>query len=109
MEYIWSMTTVHPNLAVSQEALADFCRKWGIRELALFGSAVRDDFRPDSDIDVMVEFDAEAKVGLLGLARLRHELAEMLERDVDVVEKGTIRNPYRRAAIARDLRVVYAA
>ncbi len=100
---------IESNLALDKEALADLCRRWHIEELALFGSVTRSDFRNDSDVDVMVEFEANARVGLWDLARLQRELAELIGREVDLVEKGTILNPYRRAAIERDLTVVYAA
>ena len=94
---------------LSQEDTAEFCRRWRIRELAVFGSAARGELRPDSDIDVMVEFEPEAQLGLLQLVRIKHELEDAIGRPVDVIEKGTIRNPYRKASIERDLTIVYAA
>jgi len=101
--------TVHPRLDVTAEDIAAFCRKWSIEELALFGSIVRDDYRPDSDIDVMVRFAPGATVSLLDLVRMHDELAELFGRDVDIVEYGQITNPFRRRAIERDLTVIYAA
>ena len=65
--------------------------------------------RPDSDIDVMVEFEPDAELGLFELVRLKQELEDAIGREVDVIEKGTIRNPYRKASIERDLTVVFAA
>jgi predicted nucleotidyltransferase len=103
------MEAVHSHLPVSRQDLQTFCQRWHISEFAIFGSAAREDFRDDSDIDVMVQFEAAAEVGLWELVRLQRELQELLGRPVDVVEKGTIRNPYRRTAIERDLTVVYAA
>lgn len=72
------------NCPVDRAILADFCRKNGIRRLALFGSALRDDFGPDSDIDLLVEFDPGRPVGFFKLAELEQELADMLGRRVDL-------------------------
>jgi hypothetical protein len=94
---------------VSRETIAEFCRKWQIVEFALFGSAARGELRPDSDIDVMVQFAPEARHGLYELVDIQAELEAMFERPVDVAEKGTIRNPYRLQSISRDLTVLYAA
>ncbi len=80
-----------------------------IRELSLFGSALRDDFRPDSDIDVLVVFDTAARWSLLDLVDLQRELGELLERPVDLVEKSALRNPFRRQSILASRKVVYAA
>ena len=101
------MNAVYPRLGISRERLEAFCRDWDIIEFALFGSVVREDFKPESDIDVMVEFSRDAKWGLWDLVRLQRNLEELLHRNVDVVEKGTIRNPYRKKSIHRDLTVVY--
>jgi predicted nucleotidyltransferase len=103
------MTLAHPSLTISQEELAAFCKRWGIKELALFGSAARGEMRPDSDYDFMVEFEKDAHIGLWEFVGVQQELVELLGRPVDLVGKGTIRNPYRRASIERDLSVVYAA
>jgi predicted nucleotidyltransferase len=89
--------------------LADFCRKWRVRELALFGSALRDDFRADSDLDVLVSFDPNAGWSLLDLVTMREELEALVGRHVDLVEQEALRNPYRRAAILKSKRVLYAA
>ena len=103
------MTLAHPSLTISREELAAFCERWGIKELALFGSAARGEMRPDSDVDFMAEFDEDARISLFDLVDIHTELAEMVGRPVDFIEKGTIINPYRKASIARDLTVVYAA
>jgi predicted nucleotidyltransferase len=89
--------------------LADFCRKWRVRELSLFGSAVRDDFRADSDVDVLVSFEPTAGWSLLDLVAMQEELEAMVGRHVDLVEQEALRNPYRRAAILNSKRVLYAA
>ncbi len=98
----------HP-LTVAPEALADFSERWKVRELALFGSAVRDDFRPDSDVDVLVSFTADAQWSLFDLTTMQQELVELFGRPVDLVEEGALRNPYRRRSILNGKRVLYAA
>ena len=100
---------VHPNLDVTRDDLEQFCRRWKVVELSLFGSVVREDFRPDSDVDVMVRFAPDAKISLWDLVRMQDELAALVGRDVDIVEYGQITNPFRRRSIERDLAVVYAA
>jgi uncharacterized protein len=75
---------MNQNLTIPREAIADFCRSNHIRKLALFGSALREDFRPDSDVDILVEFEPEARVGLIRLAGMELELSELLGRKVDM-------------------------
>jgi uncharacterized protein len=104
-----AIATINPHLSVTPEQIADFCRRWQIVELALFGSVVRDDFRPDSDVDVMVAFAPEAWWSLWDFVHIQNELAELVGRPVDLVTKGTIVNPFRRHSIAKDLTVIYAA
>ncbi len=89
--------------------IADFCRRWKVTELALFGSVLRADFRPDSDVDVLVTFEPGAPWTLWDLSRMRIELEAIFGREVDLVEKKALRNPLRRQEILSDQRVVYAA
>lgn len=89
--------------------VADFCRRWRITELALFGSILRADFRPDSDVDVLVTFEPGAPWTLWDLSRMRTELEALFGRGVDLVEKKALRNPFRRQAILANQRVIYAA
>jgi hypothetical protein len=103
------MDTIHPGLDVSRETLAHFCQKWQIIEFALFGSAARGELRPDSDIDVMVQFAPEARHGLYELVDIEAELQAMFGREVDVLTTKEIRNPFRRRSIMRDMTVLYAA
>ena len=89
-----------------------FCRKWGISDLSLFGSVLREDFRPDSDIDVLVQFVPGVKHGLFNLVRMRNELEEIFGRDVDLISRRGVeasRNPIRRKAILDSARTIYAA
>ncbi|TWT44677.1 Nucleotidyltransferase domain protein [Phycisphaerae bacterium RAS1] len=92
--------------------IADLCRRWRIRELALFGSALRGDSRPDSDIDLLVTFEPGADWSLLEHIQLQTELSAMLGRPVDMVTRRTIErsaNPIRRNEILSSARTVYAA
>jgi predicted nucleotidyltransferase len=88
--------------------LADFCRRHQVRELALFGSAARGEMRPDSDIDLLVDFLPEARPGLLGLSAMMRELAEMLGRRVDLAVKPALK-PLIRPSVLAEAKVLYAA
>ncbi len=94
---------------IPRKKIAEFCKRWSINEFALFGSVLRTDFRPDSDIDVLVSIDPKAKIGLFEIAEMVIELEAMFKRPVDFVEKEGLRNPYRRKEILSTARVVYAA
>lgn len=94
---------------ISAERLVAFCAKWRVRELALFGSVIRGDFGPDSDVDVLVTFADDAPWSLWDWADMTDELRAIVGRDVDLVEKDAVRNPYRRRAILAEQRVIYAA
>ena len=83
--------------------------KWRITEFALFGFVLRDDFGPDSDVDVLVTFALDAPWSLWGLVDIRNELINDFGRDVDLVSKRALKNPYRRYAILTTRQVVYAA
>ena len=96
-------------LGLSGEALSAFCRRWRISELSLFGSALRDDFRPDSDLDVLVTFEPGAGHSLLDVIALQQELEDRVGRTVDLVERRALRNPFRRREILRTHQVLYAA
>ena len=96
------------NVEIPQERIEEFCRKWHIAELALFGSVLRDDFRPDSDVDVLVTFEPGARVSLFGFVEARgagHDLGKA----VDLVEKAALRNPFVREHALANNRVIYAA
>ncbi len=94
---------------ISEDRLAAFCREWKVKELALFGSILREDFGPDSDVDVLVSFQAEATWSLWDLVDMRDQLRSLFGRDVDLIEKEALRNPFRRHEILKTHRVVYAA
>ncbi len=94
---------------ISENKLAELCRKWKVTELSLFGSILRDDFGPDSDIDVLVVFQPDAPWSLWDLMEMKEELEVLFGRPVDMVEKEALRNPWRKRRILSTYEVVYAA
>jgi len=94
-------------ISVPHEQLTEFCRRNQIRWLALFGSVLRDDFRPDSDVDVLVEFEPEARVGLISLGEMQHELSNLFARPVDLVLKNGLKRRIRDSVLA-SAQVIYA-
>ncbi|MCL5292111.1 MAG: nucleotidyltransferase family protein [Actinobacteria bacterium] len=99
-------------IQIPHDRIAEFCRKWRISELALFGSVLRADFRPNSDIDVLVSFSSSAHITLFDLIRMRNELKEIFGREVDLVSRRGLEsspNYRRRHAILSSAEVVYVA
>jgi hypothetical protein len=96
-----------PHIPIPREQVADFCRRNHIRWLALFGSVLRDDFKPDSDVDVLVEFEPEARVDLFALGEMQHELSDLLARPVDLVLKNGLKRRIRNSVLA-SAEVIYA-
>lgn len=94
---------------VDKRLLEEYCRRWRITELAFFGSVLRDDFRADSDVDVLVTFEPDAPWSLWDLIEMKFELQEMLGREVDLVEKKALKNPFRKRRILAAQKVFYAA
>jgi len=94
---------------IPKDRIAEFCRRWKVKELAIFGSALGDDFRPDSDVDVLVVVRDDAMWTVFDHIKAEEELGEILGRRVDLVEKSAIRNPFRRHHIMKNHVVVYAA
>ncbi|HEY9528795.1 MAG TPA: nucleotidyltransferase family protein [Anaerolineales bacterium] len=92
-----------------RKKIAAFCQHWRIIEFSVFGSVLRDDFRPDSDIDVLVSIDPNAQISLFEIAQMQIELENLFKRPVDLVEKEGLRNPYRRHEILSTAQVIYAA
>jgi uncharacterized protein len=98
-----------PKIHIPLNQIEAFCRKWQIKELALFGSVLREDFRPDSDIDVLVSFAPGAGITFDNRVEMLDELAAIFGRKVDLVEKDLVRNPFRRHNILTTRKVFYAA
>jgi len=94
-------------ISIPQAKIADFCHRNQVKSLALFGSVLRADFRPDSDVDMLVEFEPGARIGFLALGRMQRELAALLERPVDLVPKDGLKPVIRRDVLA-STEVIYA-
>lgn len=96
--------------AVDGKALAALCRKYGVKQMCLFGSAARGELRPDSDIDLMVEFKRSSKTTTFDLVDMQEELSALFGgRKIEISSPAILENPYRRRTIERDLRTLYAA
>ena len=95
-------------ISVPKKIIIEFCQKWEIIEFSLFGSVLHDDFNAQSDIDVLVVFAENAEIGLFEIAQIKIELEELYGRSVDVVEKASLINPYRREEILKTAQVLYA-
>ncbi len=88
-------------LAVDEARIAAFCRRVGIRRLSVFGSALTDDFRPDSDVDVLVEFNPDRIPGLIGMAAMERELGSIIGRKVDLRTPEDLSRYFRRDVLAK--------
>jgi hypothetical protein len=97
------------NIPIPKERVRDFCRRWRIAELSVFGSVLRDDFRPDSDVDVLVSFAKDAQWSLYDWVDMIAELREIFGRDVDLLSSQSLRNPFRRHEILKSRETLYAA
>ncbi len=103
---------INGNLDISEEEIAEVCRKWRVTEFALFGSVLREDFRSDSDIDVLVTFDDGARWDLFDIVDMQEELEALFGRKVDLAERSAVeQNPnyLRRRRILKSAQTVYAA
>jgi predicted nucleotidyltransferase len=100
---------INGDLSIDTAAVESFCSRWQVVELSLFGSALRDDFGPASDVDLLVVFDPDSHHSLFDLVTMREELEGVFGRDVDLVEKDGLTNPFRRRAILENRQLLYAA
>ena len=111
------MVAISSKFDVSEDAIpsgiaslhASFCECWKIVEFALFGSILRDDFCPDSDVDVLGSFAPDAKWSLFDIVYMKEELESLFGREVDFVQKDCLGNPFRRYEIVSTKQVIYAA
>jgi predicted nucleotidyltransferase len=104
------MTTAR--IAIPYEQIAAFAGRWKVRELSLFGSVLRDDFRPDSDVDMLVTFDEDAAWTLFDIVTMQDELEVVFGRKVDLGERRWVersQNYVRRKAILNSLEPIYVA
>ena len=101
-----------PRIPIDREKIVDFCRRWKITEFALFGSVLRDDFRPESDVDVLVSFVPDTRYSLFDLVHMQDELEHIFARKVDLVERKAVErseNYIRRKHILSSAESVYVA
>ena len=99
-------------ISIDREKIGEFCHRWKITELALFGSVLREDFRPDSDVDVLVSFASDAHWTLFDMVHMQNELRKILGREVDLVSRRGLeasRNYLRRKAILSSAEVVHVS
>lgn len=96
------------SLGIQKEAIITFCQKWKISEFSFFGSILREDFNSQSDIDVLVTFKPQAYYSIIDLGEMQMELTALLGRPVDLVEKSSLINPFRRKKILQTAEVIYA-
>ena len=102
---------MNPDVSIPMARLSDYCRANGITRLDVFGSALHTDFGPESDIDLLVEFEPDRKISLLDMAGMEQEFSDIFGRKVDLVERSAVersRNYIRRAAILESAETIYA-
>jgi len=100
------------HITIPKDEIEDFCRRNHIRELALFGSVLRPDFGPDSDVDMLVEFEHGKEPDLMDIVRIESELSEILGHKVDLVERQSVErseNYIRKRHILQSVEAVYVA
>jgi predicted nucleotidyltransferase len=97
-----------PRVPIDLNQIRSFCLRWGIVELSLFGSVLRPDFTPSSDVDVLVRYATHPPIDIDDWIRMKGELSALLGREADVVNADLIRNPFRKREIERTRRVIYA-
>lgn len=101
-----------PHIDIPREKIVEFCHKWKVREFSVFGSVLRDDFRSDSDVDVIVDFEPGAKRSLFDIVSMTDELKEIFGREVDLMTRRSVeqsRNYIRRKAILSSMEVLYVS
>jgi predicted nucleotidyltransferase len=85
------------------------CKKYLINELSIFGSSIREDFTQNSDVDILVSFDNNSEISLFDIMDLESEFSKLLNREVDIVEKESLKNPIRKEKILSTREIIYAA
>ena len=100
------MSTV--KIKIPTENLDTFCQRYQVRRLSLFGSVLRDDFQADSDIDVLVQFEPDARVGFMTLGKMQRELEALFQRPIDLIPQDGLK-PVIREEVLASAQEVYAA
>jgi len=96
-------------IKISQADILKVVEKYNIKELSVFGSSIRNDFKPDSDIDLLIEFSDSSQISLFDLLDIQEYFEKLTKRPVDVVEPGGLKNPYRRESILKSREILYVA
>lgn len=94
-------------IPLDRQKIIDFCRRWKIVRMAFFGSVLREDFRPDSDVDVMLAYARDIDWFAYDYLSMKEEMERLFQRKVDLIEEGMIRNPVKRRCIYQNLEVIY--
>jgi uncharacterized protein len=103
------MSMRFPKIEIDENAITSLAKKYQIREMAFFGSVLREDFNDQSDIDILIKFYDNNNYSLFDLFKMKEDFEEVLGKEVDIIEKDGLKNPYRREAILKNAKVVYAA
>ena len=98
----------HAQIQIPRTQLAELCKRYNVYRLVLFGSVLSENFRPDSDVDILVSFKPESHVGFIALSRMQRELAALFQRPVDLVPLDGVK-PVIRDAVLANIEEVYAA
>lgn len=96
-------------IKISQADILKVVEKYNIKELSVFGSSIRNDFKPDSDIDLLIEFSDSSQISLFDLLDIQEYFEKLTKRPVDVVEPAGLKNPYRRESILKSREILYVA
>ena len=99
---------IHDSIEISADRVAEFCDRWKIAEMSLFGSVLRDDFSDESDIDILISFKADAQYGIDEHLEMVAQLEAIFGRRVDLVTKRSLKNPFVRQSIFSSRKVVHA-
>lgn len=97
-----------PKLPIDKEEIVAIAHEFSIQSISLFGSALRVDFRQESDIDLLIELSPEREYSFFDLLEIKSRFEQLFKRKVDVIEKSSLRNPYRKKTILKTAREIYA-
>jgi predicted nucleotidyltransferase len=108
--FMETMEKLHKNgIFLNYNEVVQLCKKYSIEELSIFGSSIRSDFSQNSDIDILVSFNKKSEITLFDIMDLEKEFSELLKREVDIVEKESLKNPIRKNRILSTREIIYAA
>ena len=96
-------------IVLKYDDIIPLCKKYHITELSVFGSSIKDTFTPDSDVDILVSFSNNSGISLFDIMDLENEFSKLLKRQVDIVEKESLKNPIRKNRILTTREIIYAA